>query len=410
MFGLRQTTRRVAAGAVAALLAGSIGIGVATSPAVATPGGCQPGSLVVTNNLDGAAPPMGSLRAEFAAANAAAGPQTICVATTVVGPIVLTTAGGGELVATAAPGLTLQGNGITIQAAPNAGIIDEMAAAPLTLDSVTLTGANNASVGGAVNTVGDVTIINSTLANNTSAGRGGGVNAVGDVTVLDSTLSANTAGGDGGGVCSFGNVTVTSSTLSNNTAGGGGGDGGGVCAFGNLTVTNSTISNNSADGQGGGLDTNGVLTLVYSTVVQNTASTGANLGFLNALASFGSVVALAQGIGANCSAPGTTNGFNFSDDTSCGFAASETHLGVDPRLGPLANNGGPTQTRPPQPASPLLDVIPVAHCSDDGASAIKPLVDQRGVTRPQGPGCDAGAVEVEVAAPAPVAIIPRFTG
>jgi hypothetical protein len=55
-------------------------------------------------------------------------------------------------------------------------------------------------------------------------------------------------------------------------------------------------------------------------------------------------------------------------------------------------------------------VIPVAHCSDDGASAIKPLVDQRGVTRPQGPGCDAGAVEVEVAAPAPVAIIPRFTG
>jgi hypothetical protein len=104
---------------------------------------------------------------------------------------------------------------------------------------------------------------------------------------------------------------------------------------------------------------------------------------------------------------GSTGRFNFTDDASCGFSAAETHPGVDPRLGPLANNDGPTL---PQSNSPLLDAIPVAHCRDDGASTITPLVDQRSDPRPQGSGCDIGAVEVQVAAPAPVVVIPRFTG
>jgi hypothetical protein len=56
----------------------------------------------------------------------------------------------------------------------------------------------------------------------------------------------------------------------------------------------------------------------------------------------------------------------------------------------------------------------VASCRDDGASDV--VTDQRGVTRPQGSGCDIGAVEVEVAEPSlspaapPVAAVVRFTG
>src|SRR6202022_2947004 len=181
-----------------------------------------------------------------------------------------------------------------------------------------------------------------TVTNNTSAFRGGGLNVGGNVTVTNSTITNNIAGGDGGGICAQGTVTVTRSNISSNqtTAGG---DGGGVCAFGAMIVTNSTFSNNVASGEGGGIDADGGLTLVYATVVQNTAASGANLGFPT-LASFGSVVALPQGGIANCTASGVSNGFNFSDDASCGFSAAETHPGVDPQLGPLANNGGPTQS------------------------------------------------------------------
>jgi hypothetical protein len=76
-------------------------------------------------------------------------------------------------------------------------------------------------------------------------------------------------------------------------------------------------------------------------------------------------------------------------------------------LGPLADNGGPTQTRLPQQGSPLLDAIPAAECAPEIAT------DQRGVARPQGGFCDIGAVEVEVVAPVPVTpvvVTPRFTG
>jgi hypothetical protein len=117
-----QMTHRAAVLGVAVLLAGSAGAFMAANPALAV-AGCQAGTIEVTNNLDGAVPPPGSLRAAFAAASAAVVPQTICVATTVVGPITLTTAGGGELVydAVTSPDLTLQGNGVTIQAAPTRG-------------------------------------------------------------------------------------------------------------------------------------------------------------------------------------------------------------------------------------------------------------------------------------------------
>ena len=101
----------------------------------------------------------------------------------------------------------------------------------------------------------------------------------------------------------------------------------------------------------------------------------------------------------------TDGGYNFSDDTSCGFVAATSSQKTpnDPMLGALANNGGPTQTLLPLAGSPLLDAIPPAAC---GAN-----VDQRGVTRPQGTGCDIGAVEVEALTPAPAALVtPRFTG
>ena len=123
------------------------------------------------------------------------------------------------------------------------------------------------------------------------------------------------------------------------------------------------------------------------------------------LSSFGSVIALPAGGGTNCvvTTP-TSHGFNFSDDASCGLATSTDRQTGNPALGALANNGGPTATQLPGSASPLIDAIPLASCQVDGAAGI--TTDQRGVTRPQGSGCDIGAVEVIPALTA----TPAFTG
>jgi hypothetical protein len=55
----------------------------------------------------------------------------------------------------------------------------------------------------------------------------------------------------------------------------------------------------------------------------------------------------------------------------------------DPMLGPLSDNGGPTQTMALLPGSPAIDA---------GTSCT--ATDQRGVTRPQGAACEIGAYEV----------------
>jgi hypothetical protein len=103
----------------------------------------------------------------------------------------------------------------------------------------------------------------------------------------------------------------------------------------------------------------------------------------------------------------TSQGYNFSDDSSCGLlAGTDKQSAGSPGLGALAGNGGPGPTQLPGTGSPLIDAIPNASCQADGAAGV--TTDERGVTRPQFGGCDIGAVEVSV--PVPVVIPPAFTG
>jgi hypothetical protein len=57
---------------------------------------------------------------------------------------------------------------------------------------------------------------------------------------------------------------------------------------------------------------------------------------------------------------------------------------IDPKLGPLGDNGGPTRTHRLLPGSPAIDAASTPDC---------PPTDQRGVPRPQGAGCDIGSFE-----------------
>jgi hypothetical protein len=91
-------------------------------------------------------------------------------------------------------------------------------------------------------------------------------------------------------------------------------------------------------------------------------------------------------------------GYNVANDDSCAFSNPSDIEGVDPLLGPIRENGGPTRTHRPLPGSPLIDGVLEPVC---------PATDQRGVARPQDGDddgiahCDIGAVEV---AHAPVVV------
>jgi hypothetical protein len=82
---------------------------------------------------------------------------------------------------------------------------------------------------------------------------------------------------------------------------------------------------------------------------------------------------------------------NWIQDGSCGAFFSG-----DPKLGPLQNNYGTTQTHTPSENSPVIDAIATSNCMVPS--------DQRLVTRLQGAGCDIGSVEAT-----PVISIPTAT-
>jgi hypothetical protein len=83
-----------------------------------------------------------------------------------------------------------------------------------------------------------------------------------------------------------------------------------------------------------------------------------------------------------------TAGYNLSTDSSCGLSLKTDLIGVNPRLGPLEGNGGPTLTEALARSSPAVDAGGLP------ATSSCPETDQRGYSRPWGPACDIGAYEL----------------
>jgi Right handed beta helix region len=313
--------------------------------------------------------------------------------------------------------VTVEGNGHTVLQTCEDNVFLQDGSGLLTVRNLVITGGRASGNGGGIFAAGPVTVNNSTIAFNQANAAGGGIGSNGVVTVTNSTVDSNSSSGEGGGIHlgpASHVLTLTNSTVSNNVGGGIGTPPNDPEA--SVTVVNSTVTRNRLVDLGGGIFSSGSTTLVYATVVDNSANTAFSNIDTGSLASFGSVVA--RGAEGNCLAnPTTSHGYNFSDDDTCRFAEpTDREDAGDPLLGPLAANGGGTRTLLPQPGSPLIDAIATVSCQGNGAAGI--TADQRGVARPQGPGCDIGAVEVEVSIPpaprprppAPVAAVPRFTG
>ena len=103
---------------------------------------------------------------------------------------------------------------------------------------------------------------------------------------------------------------------------------------------------------------------------------------------------VANNSAGNCFNSVTSNGYNLSSDGSCDFDGPGDLNNTNPMLGPLQNNGGPTQTMALLPGSPAIDAGNPTGCTDNLGHLLK--TDQRGDPRPNiedTGGCDMGAYE-----------------
>jgi hypothetical protein len=266
---------------------------------------------------------------------------------------------------------------------------------------------------------------------------GGGVDNAGALTVVSSVVSGNSANGSfpamdvagGGGIRNTGDATIDSSTVSGNSVGGNPnqGYGGGILTSttGNtLTLVNSTIAGNTAKGftggngasYGGGVDASGgTVTVIHTTISANTLA--GNFQYGGGLAeTYGSSVSLADAVLAgNVALTGpdligalASSGYNLFGTSAGGSGYAPTDLlDVDALLGPLRDNGGPTQT---------MALLPGSQAIDSGDNTNAPDWDQRGPGYPRivNGTIDRGAFEVQtnsgpaggrsVLATAPVAV------
>lgn len=293
-------------------------------------------------------------------------------------------------------GSAVQGGGISLT---GGGIYN---GGTLSLENVTVSG-NAAQIGGGIangggvsNSIGNLTMDNTWVYDNTARDAGGGIyNSFGTLMVNNSTVNNNTSNDAGGGImidcCSAsvgGTAIFNNSTISGNLAN----RGGGFLNAGSLTMNNSTISGNTAEGGfgGGGIDNGygGTVTLKNSILAGNTA-------FVT---------------GPECSGSIGSLGYNLlGDDSNCNLAVTTGDMtNLDPFLGPLQDNGGPTPTHALLPQSPAIDAGNTDGCKDQDGNLL--TTDQRGIARPQGIGCDIGAYEYTFTTPGPATSIAILSG
>jgi len=210
----------------------------------------------------------------------------------------------------------------------------------------------------------------------------------------------------GGGIYNNGTLRLTEVSVESNTATRGGG---GIYSVNTVTLHQSAVINNTANDYGGGIanagggaidsyDTPPNMLFIQTTITNNTAvapnaersgiwQEAGTLTIRNSI--------IAKNIGGNCLFSGGTrsiNAYNMEDASTCGFTGTYG-IFADPRLLPLASNGGLTQTHALLPNSPAINGGFNADALDQTGAAL--TTDQRGAGFPRinGGTVDIGAVE-----------------
>jgi predicted outer membrane repeat protein len=254
------------------------------------------------------------------------------------------------------------------------------AAVPLTMDRCLVTYCTALVGGGIFGTVGRAT--RSAITHCTATGGdfnavGGGV--FGEGTFAGCTFSMNYAALDGGAICASGVTNVVNCTLSFNTAGQ---YGGGIYVSASIQKTvrlyNSTVASNLAVTYGGGIatdDATGAYVQFVDSIIADNHRTVSHIMYDDDCA--GTLTSLGNSI------------LHAADPTHCAIYGSFST--ADPLLGPLQDNGGPTQTRALLEGSPAINAGNPLGCGDESFGVL--TTDQRGVDRPVGSACDIGAYE-----------------
>ncbi len=335
-------------------------------------------AILVVNNSDAG---VGSLREAIAIS--ATNHVPIIFAPSLTGQIAL----NSELDIT--NNLTITGPGATNLTVDGGGAFPVFI---ITNGNVNISGLTIAhGLGGIVSSNASVTVSNCCITGHTVHGIFNGTN--GTMVLVGCTIASNSVSGQtprGGGIQ---NATLTSTlvltncTVSSNSciASSGVGSGGAIQSLGPLTILSSTICSNVTARISGGVAINGgvsasgsLLTIGNSIVVGNSSANGGMSDFS------------ATGLGSlGCNLIGITNG-------STGWVPSDlagnTTTPLDPKLGPLQNNGGPTPTHALLASSPAIDAGKSFGVTTDQRGSPRPLIFS-GILN-GGDGSDIGAFEV----------------
>jgi CSLREA domain-containing protein len=253
-------------------------------------------------------------------------------------------------------------------------------AAPSVVKLSGLTISNGrATAGGAIVNGANLTVSNCVITGNTAFQfAGGGIYSIGTLAVSNTTISGNIAtpsfGNGGAGIENAGQLSVTNSTISGNRIPAAGSNcAGGISSSASLPViiTNSTITDNEASGStcGGGIRRNSGKFTVANSIIAGNRNNNVTPDVNGAFASSGSNL-IGSAVGT-----GFTNGVN--GDHVGTLAAT-----VDPQLGPLQDNGGPTFTHALLSKSPAIDAGNNSLAVDPSDNSVL-TVDQRGTGFPR---------------------------
>ncbi len=258
-----------------------------------------------------------------------------------------------------------------------------------------------------------VSISGLTIANGNSA-EGGGISNNGTLTVSDCTISGNHASLVGGGLVNNNGrtVTLTNCTLSGNAADDSSSAGGAIFNLGTMIISNCTLAGNSSGDDGGALSNSGGMVVMRNCTISGNSARLAGGGAENSNSGTvqignsvvaGNTLTDSGGTGPDVNGTFASDGYNLIriGNGSTGFTdgVNNDQIGISgtPRnafLGPLQNNGGPTDTEA------LFSISPAINAGND---ATAPPRDQRGYVRPD--TSDIGAFEFNGTIPVTLANI-----